>query len=332
MSQQFSGSNPESMLSSSALVNEVRQCINPLLEVLHVIPAGNAQILTAISNLHQMLEQKLNRIATALEHTKNISPKSTQLNTLVRDDSTNPSVLTHLRDLKNSRYDSVDKHLMNSMKISVYREGLQQSPQQIPHKLHEKIHRTDNDAIKAIKLKQSVQNVELEIEKMQIHQNIHHNKVMKIDTKAQEILQNIEDSNIREKLANNWSSIVLRHEENLKKKWHEKTIFLKSERHMVSLGSFSYATNLSHPQPQRITKANQTKEVYQGNSIATRFPSNNFNNSSCTIDEPMSYSEAARQPTSSSQRIKKALTSIQDQKNVTHIPRPPRPKRLQSRY
>lgn len=332
MSQQLNNNTSATLLSHSNLSEEIRQCLSPLLETINVIPSVNSQILTALSSLHQMLEQKLDRIAVALERPTHVLSTSAMPNKLSNTYGETPSVLTELRDLKNSRYDSVDKHLMNSIKINVYGEGLQQSPQQIPHKLHEKTHRTDNDAIKTIKLKKSVQNVELEIEKMQIHQNIHRNKVMKIDAKAHEVISKVQDSDTREKYTKNWSSIVLRHEENLKKKWQEKMNFLKSERHMMKLGSYFPPANAYRQQTQHSSYSNQNKGFHQKIVDAANHIPNKVNEAAIVIDEPMSYSEAARYQTSSLQRIKKLPTSIQDQKNVTHIPRPPRPKRLQSRY
>lgn len=313
----------------SEIESDIRQCLNPIYETLNNLPTISFQLTTAITNLHQMLEQKLERIAIALERSPSSLPSASNRMSNQEVTNTVPSTMNQLRELKNNRYDSVDKKLMNATKHAVYSEGLQQTPQFVPHKLHEKMLPSDNDAMKKIRLKQTTQNVELEIEKLQLHQTIHANKITKIDEKAHDMISKISDVEVQQKVSQNWFSIIQRHEQNLTSKWQSKANFLKSDRHMIKLGSCSYQTKTIHQNSTRREPFNTSSNNLKINSSSDGVSF--YQNSSCD-DVPMSYSEAVSHRTVNAKPLQKKFATVkesQNQKNFTRIPRPPRPKRLQ---
>lgn len=352
--------------NSNAEVSDVFQKhLLPLIDALGNVPSISDQLATAITNLHHMLEVKLDRIAVALEnHNYHVCSTAPTPNLNSQNVHSPTVVVEQLRDLKNARYNSVDKKLMNEAKRTIYQEGLQHDPQLVPHKLHEKILQNDDEKIKAIKIKQTVQNVEMEIEKLQIHQVIHENKITKIDEKAKELLNNIVNSATKDTLARNWTTITERNETGLTKKWIERTTFLRSERHITELGrhvigihqqkiDLSVSNNVNRQnknngnkhdvemsysdavkQPGLTTFHPRRAPNFQDRNNALRQNHNSFYfnnaarqnvNSRIEHDVEMCYGNTLKQPKASTIRTR-TTSRFQDQKNGSRIPRPPRPR------
>lgn len=182
------------------------------------------------------------------------------------------AIVDALCDLKNQRYVSVDKMLMNNCHAEVYTAGLSANEKKVPRKHCEKLLRHDTDAIKAVKIKQTIQNVEAEIEKLNIHKGVHENKVRKFDNKAEEIITSIEQETLRNKLQNGWSMLTSRNEQNLRKKWETKKAFVSSDNHMIRLGtpmsensfprpSFAQVAKVSNKSSSNINNTNNNYQV-----------------------------------------------------------------------
>ena len=232
---------PESDSSSSRDIADLTQNLLPLTDMLSQLPLAGEALIISINNLTTMLADKLERIACALENnttvtrTMDVDP-ITPSGRQIREVSAENTVLHQLCELKNKRYSSLDKKAMNENKTEIYKTGLQQTPKKVPHKLHEIILQNENNEIKTIKMKQTLQNVEREIEKMEVHRIIHAQMIEKIDTQAKEILDAVQNVQLKEKASRDWVAITRRGEEGIAKKWQDKSKWLIGDNHMMELG------------------------------------------------------------------------------------------------
>ena len=107
----------------------------------------------------------------------------------------------------------------------------------MPRKKHEIIHQADSAALKEIKIKKTLHNVESEIEELLYHKSIHENKVSSIDTKAMSLIDSISNEEVRNKTRDKWFFLVKAGEASVQKSWLKKRTFIESDKHLIVLGS-----------------------------------------------------------------------------------------------
>lgn len=207
------------------------------------------KLIVAVDNLSKLISDKLDTIILLLSKPSKVTNECL---TSIPKQQTN-TVLEKLRDLKNARSSSVYKLSYNNTHREIYSNGLLQTPQLVPRKLHEIVNFRDNNDVQELKKKRTVRRVEDEIETLSYHAKIHESKIASIDMKANDILKNISDCDERTRVSCKWRQLVSFGQESIENKWEQKRIFLQSDKHLIALGSKQLATSsfYSNESPQQ---------------------------------------------------------------------------------
>lgn len=267
------------------------------------------ELISAVNNLTKVVSEKLDTIILLL--------KSPNKNTSVKDATvTSPqtnTVLEKLRDLKNARNSSVYKLSYNNTHKDIYSNGLLQNPQLVPRKLHETINARDSDEMLQLKKKRTVRKIEDELETLSYHAKIHESKIISIDSKAHELLENISNLEERNRVANKWRHLVAFGQEAIEKKWQAKRVFLLSDKHLIALGN----------------KQRETSSFFNSNSrqrSLCRYNQENCDKSWKTTVQPSSHQNQMEASSFSQQDVDmdSEWTVVRNSKNSLHQQRSPR--------
>ena len=240
--------NLDSVESSSIAVDEIANVSNQITNMCKTLSSLStdlgASITSAINNLTFVLSQKLDRITDILEaKTANCSvPEAMQVDNKTSASGTEAqgslsNVKEELKDLKNMRYQSLQRIAYNSNHAELYRLSVLAEPKLVPKKKHEHIASHDPEGLREVKIKKNLFNVDCEIEELLFHKNIQEDKVKRIDAKAKSILENIPSIATRSKIEEDWKTITQKGEESITKMWEKKREFLQSTAHMIKLGT-----------------------------------------------------------------------------------------------
>lgn len=207
--------------------------IGNMMQTVATLDNNTATDLTnAINSLAKVLNDKLDTIISLLQTGREKNKNVDEISFNARN-----TTLEKLRDLKNARSSSVYKLSYNKTHSEVYSNGLTQTPKLVPKKLHEFIHFRDTEDMEELKKKRTVRRIEDEIENLRYHSKIHENKILSIDKKANEILDNILPVEERSRMASKWRQLTSIGQETIERKWKHKQIFLQSDQHMTTLGT-----------------------------------------------------------------------------------------------
>lgn len=203
---------------------------------------------SAITTLTNTMNEKFDKIISLLENTSNSTQNAMEVPVPQTNSIDSAAMLSELRNLKNARNESLFKLAHNITHAQVYSNGLEQTPQLVPKKLHEPVLHTDSDELKEMKNRRTLRNVEDEIEKLNYHKKIQQNKIAVIDAKAKTVIQSITDTSAQAHILANWNAITKRGEESIENKMQKKRQFLEGDNHMVELGNFIGQRKSNGPQ------------------------------------------------------------------------------------
>ena len=259
---------------SSMLVKEISRLnnvLNDTVSSLVKLPDLVVEPLaSSINKLSTVLSTKLDKIILLLENRSSVPSTTLDVNNAAATSYFNvDKTVEQLCNLKNLRKESVYKIAYNDNHAEIYRLGLLEEPKKVPHKLHERIHKSDPDTLKEIKIKKTIHNVNSEIEELLYHKSIHENKVCAIDRKAVFLIDAIPSEEIRNKTREKWNLLIRYGEENVQKAWLKKREFLQSDKHLIVVGTCATTNKPAFKQ-------------YENRNSAQRIQNNNIPRSNIT--------------------------------------------------
>jgi hypothetical protein len=224
-------------------LREISTQLKDITSCLSVMPAQLTHgIESALNNLSSIVASKMDRLIQVIETQHNFGAMSNQMEVNIPH-SIDPETeyitfREKLRQLKEDRNNSFYKISYNKTHADIYKNGLINSPQSVPNKYHAQFYEDDEIAQRESKKNLTIAKIEYEIGEHLRHCSIHENKLKMVDEKVVQVLANVQNNDVKERLSKNWAMIIQRSEEIIKKKWETKTEFLKST-HMVELGSIT---------------------------------------------------------------------------------------------
>ena len=264
----------------------------------------STSITSAINNLTCVLGQKLDKITEILEaQTTNANAtERMQVDNYTREcnfehQASTENIKEELKNLKNLRYQSLQRIAYNSNHAELYRLSVLAEPKLVPKKKHEHIAPHDPEGLREVKIKKTLFNVDCEIEELLYHKNIQEEKVKRIDVKAKSTLEGISSSTVRHKMQEDWEIITKKGEESIAKMWEKKREFLQSSAHMIKLGtvtpskdksSLKRSETLSYKQALLRNSNEQSfdgKHKTDGNRMIRRQQENTINNATTSVSQ-----------------------------------------------
>lgn len=213
----------------------------PHTEIVQMAPMFDSiqPLVECFNNMNKTICEKLDKIINLMEHPKNDTNFTSNIieSTVSEIAKGQHNIVSKLAELKSARNDSYFKMVMNEKRSEVYAEGLAANPLKVPRKLHETINRSDDPNIVELKKNMTIKRVENEIQKLTIHRTIHENKVKKIEEQAINLISELEDAAYQTTLKEKWDSITSFASEGIVNKWIQRANFLRSDQHMVALGT-----------------------------------------------------------------------------------------------
>ena len=214
----------------------------------YFVPINNPTV--SENNIQQANLEYSSVVASNIPIAKTSIPNKTQnynISATKPNSEMNP-YMQELARLKNQRNDSFYKMARNEFIANMYECQLNSPSPKIPKKFAPTLNKFDSKDIRKHKIKLALQSVENNITEMRIHQNIHLNRLQKFEKEIESHLQKTENNAQRQKLINDYKSIVNRHERKTLEKLKSKYEFTVSNFYFLKTDDID-----SHSVTQNIT-------------------------------------------------------------------------------
>lgn len=202
--------------------------------------------------------------------------------------------------LKNDRNDSFYKMSRNKLLVAITEKNLTFDPIRIPKKFAPKITRTDHPDIAKQKIDFAIQSTRSEIEKLNLHYNIHEQKIQKIDKDIEKHIQTETNENKKINYLNTCKKIINESSSKTISKLSKKETFFNSDKFMVNIDYRKYINSENSKAAKENNEAlvsyTQTNEtIYDQTHILSESFLNN------ALNEPFETSQASQLKRTASQ-------------------------------
>jgi hypothetical protein len=222
-----------------------------------------------LTNMANNLNEKLNKIISLLD--KNNNEKMD----FIIENREIPNITLKLANFRHERNNSYYKYLSNKGKSDLYETHLKLENIEIPKKLHEKISSHDHIELIDVKKSMTISKVEAEIKKLRIHQNIHLDKIRKIDENANSMIASVHDETRRTKINNDWNNFIKQDCAYYDKKWENSKAFLNNGNHFVLLGTIYQPKKTNYNQKNnKFNNFSTSNNQFFKQNVSTKYNAN----------------------------------------------------------
>lgn len=247
-------------------LNEIADFLNSL----HVPLYVNASNLNYASAVKQNNADFNNKTNSAFNSKKDKPLTNTSEQNVNKSDE----FMQTLVKLKNVRNDSFYKMKRNELLITMMKNNISSNPVRVPKNLAPKIGRNDTAELVNHKINVALQSAENEIQKLNLHFNIHKQKIEKLDEEIKKHIDSEPNELKRDRYLSNCQKIITDSSSRTVQKLNKKQSFFNSNLFMVNLNyksaNFSKKSvnesSMSEEQNEPIVPYTQSTHVNNNNN------------------------------------------------------------------